>query len=200
MPLRIEDYALIGDTQTAALVGIDGSIDWLCAPRFDSSACFAALLGDDSNGRWRVAAKGMPRATRRRYLPGALVLETEWVTETGVVRVTDFMPVRTTHPDVIRLVHGISGTVEMEMELVVRFDYGRLVPWARRVGGDLVFVSGPDSLLLRTGSAHAWRRRAHVRRIHHARGRIRIVRAVVEPIVRRAHASHRTRVVHSTRR
>ena len=97
MSLRLEDYALIGDTRTAALVGIDGSIDWLCAPRFDSAACFAALLGDDSNGRWRVAAKGMPRATRRRYLPGALVLETEWETETGVARVTDFMPVRGTH-------------------------------------------------------------------------------------------------------
>ncbi len=150
MPLRLEDYALIGDTQTAALVGIDGSIDWLCAPRFDSAACFAALLGDDSNGRWRLAAKGMQRATRRRYLPGALVLETDWETDTGLARVTDFMPLRATHPDVIRLVHGISGTVEMEMELVVRFDYGRLVPWARRVGGDLVFVSGPDSITLRT--------------------------------------------------
>ena len=150
MPLRIEDYALIGDTQTAALVGMDGSIDWLCAPRFDSAACFAALLGDSNNGRWRISAKGMERATRRRYLPGALVLETEWQTETGVARVTDFMPVRTTHPDVIRLVEGISGTVELEMDLVVRFDYGRLVPWARRVGGDLLFISGPDALMLRT--------------------------------------------------
>src|SRR3954453_12301572 len=145
----MEDYALIGDTQTAALVGIDGSIDWFCAPRFDSSACFAALLGDDNNGRWRVAAKGMERATRRRYLPGALVLETEWETDSGVARVTDFMPIRTTHPDLIRLVQGVSGTVDMEMELVVRFDYGRNVPWARRIGGDLAFVSGADSLLLR---------------------------------------------------
>ena len=92
----------------------------------------------------------MPRATRRRYLPGALVLETEWETDTGVARVTDFMPARTTHPDVIRIVEGIRGTVEMEMELIVRFDYGRLVPWARRVGGDLLFITGPDSLLLRT--------------------------------------------------
>jgi GH15 family glucan-1,4-alpha-glucosidase len=153
VPLRIEDYALIGDTQTAALVGIDGSIDWLCAPRFDSSACFAALLGDESNGRWRVAAKGMERATRRRYVPGALVLETEWDTGNGVARVTDFMPIRTTHPDVIRLVQGISGTVEMQMELIVRFDYGRSVPWARRIGGDLLFVSGADSLLLRADMA-----------------------------------------------
>ena len=150
MPLRIEDYALIGDTQTAALVGIDGSIDWLCAPRFDSAACFAALLGDERNGHWRLGAKGAARATRRRYVPGALVLETEWETDTGLARVTDFMPQRTKHPDVIRLVHGIKGTVEMDMELVVRFDYGRLVPWARRVGGDLIFVSGPDALMLRT--------------------------------------------------
>src|SRR3954470_16122793 len=110
--LRIEDYALIGDTQTAALVGIDGSIDWLCLPRFDSAACFAALLGEESSGRWRLAAKGMERATTRRYVPGALVLETEWDTGSGVARVTDFMPLRpsgpTSHPDVIRLVHGIS--------------------------------------------------------------------------------------------
>jgi GH15 family glucan-1,4-alpha-glucosidase len=151
--LRIEDYALIGDTQTSALVGITGSIDWLCVPRFDSGACFAALLGDDSNGRWRISAKGMERATRRRYLPGSLVLETEWDTPTGIVRVTDFMPLRTTYPDVIRLVEGVEGTVEMEMELVVRFDYGRLIPWARRLGGDLLFVSGPDALVLRTDLA-----------------------------------------------
>jgi GH15 family glucan-1,4-alpha-glucosidase len=148
--LRLEDYALIGDTQTAALVGIDGSIDWLCVPCFDSAACFAALLGDSGNGRWRLAPKGIPRATRRRYLDGALVLETEWQADGGVVRVTDFMPPRTTHPEVIRIVEGVSGSVEMEMELIVRFDYGRLVPWARRVGGDLLFVSGANSLLLRT--------------------------------------------------
>ena len=150
MQLRIEDYALIGDTHTAALVGIDGSIDWLCAPRFDSSAFFAALLGDPGNGRWRLAAKGMERATRRRYVAGALVLETEWQTETGMMRVTDFMPPSTSQPDVIRLVHGIIGRVEVEMELIVRFDFGRMVPWARRVGGDLTFVSGPDSVMLRT--------------------------------------------------
>jgi GH15 family glucan-1,4-alpha-glucosidase len=148
--LRIEDYALIGDTHTAALVGIDGSIDWLCAPRFDSSAFFAALLGGPDNGRWRLAPKGMERATRRRYVPGTLVLETEWQTETGMIRVTDYMPVRATHPDVIRVVHGIKGRVEVEMELIVRFDFGRMVPWARRVGGDLLFVSGPDSVMLRT--------------------------------------------------
>jgi GH15 family glucan-1,4-alpha-glucosidase len=150
VPLRLEDYALIGDTQTAALVGVDGSIDWLCTPRFDSAACFAALLGNQDNGHWRLSASGQDRAARRRYAPGALVLETEWETPTGAARVTDFMPRRTTHPDLIRLVHGIRGSVDMEMDLVVRFDYGRLVPWARRIGGDLVFVSGPDSLTLRT--------------------------------------------------
>ena len=150
MALPLEDYALLGDTQTAALVGIDGSIDWMCAPRFDSGAFFAALLGNDTNGRWRLAAKGVERATSRRYVEGTLVLETEWRTPTGVARVTDFMPPRTTHPDVVRLVHGLEGRVEMEMDLVVRFDYGRLVPWARRVGGDLTFVSGPDALVLRT--------------------------------------------------
>jgi GH15 family glucan-1,4-alpha-glucosidase len=150
VPLRLEDYALIGDTQTAALVGIDGSVDLMCTPRFDSPACFAALLGEENNGHWRLYASGQERATRRRYIPGALVLETEWETPSGVARVTDFMPLRTAYPDVIRLVHGIRGTVDMEMDLVVRFDYGRLVPWARRVGGDLVFVSGPDSLTLRT--------------------------------------------------
>jgi GH15 family glucan-1,4-alpha-glucosidase len=148
--LPIEDYALIGDTQTAALVGIDGSIDWLCVPRFDSAACFAALLGDDDNGRWRISAKGQQRATNRRYMDGSLVLETEWQTESGVAKVIDFMPPRTDVPDLIRLVEGVRGSVEMEMELTVRFDYGRLIPWARRVGGDTLFVSGADSLLLRT--------------------------------------------------
>ena len=150
MQLRIEDYALIGDTHTAALVGIDGSIDWLCAPRFDSSAFFAALLGSPDNGRWRLAPKGMKRATRRRYVPGTIVLETEWQTETGMMKVTDFMPPSTSGCDVIRLVQGIKGRVEVEMELVVRFDFGRMVPWARRVGGDLLFVSGPDAVMLRT--------------------------------------------------
>ena len=150
MALPLEDYALIGDTQTAALVGADGSIDWLCAPRFDSAAFFAALLGSDDNGRWRLAAKGCARSASRRYVDGALVLETEWQTETGRARVTDFMPPRTERPELIRIVEGLSGQVEMEMDLTVRFDYGRLVPWARRIAGDLLFVSGPDSLLLRS--------------------------------------------------
>ncbi len=150
MPLPIEEYALIGDTQTAALVGNDGSIDWLCLPRFDSPACFAALLGTPDNGRWRLAPAGAQRATQRRYVRNTLVLQTEWQTPQGAVRVTDFMPPRTEAPDVMRLVEGISGTVAMEMELTLRFDYGRLVPWARRLAGDTFFVSGPDEVCLRS--------------------------------------------------
>jgi GH15 family glucan-1,4-alpha-glucosidase len=148
--LPLEDYALLGDTQTAALVGIDGSIDWLCLPRFDSAACFAALLGDEGNGRWRISARGATRAQSRRYIDGSLVLETTWRTDKGTVRVTDFMPPRNVQPDLVRIVEGVDGEVDMEMELVVRFDYGRLIPWARRAGGDLLFISGPDALLLRT--------------------------------------------------
>jgi GH15 family glucan-1,4-alpha-glucosidase len=148
--LRIEDYALIGDLQTAALVGIDGSIDWLCLPRFDSSACFAALLGTPENGRWLLAPTGVERATRRRYEDRSLVLTTEWETDAGTVRVTDFMPPRTDMPDLVRIVEGIAGTVEMRTELILRFDYGRLVPWVRRVGSDLLAVVGPDEVLIRT--------------------------------------------------
>jgi GH15 family glucan-1,4-alpha-glucosidase len=147
--LPIEDYALIGDTQTAALVGIDGSIDWLCLPRFDSAACFAALLGTPENGRWLLAPKRARRAKRRRYLERSLVLSTEWETSTGTVRVTDFMPPRDELPNLVRVVEGISGKVDMRTELVLRFDYGRLVPWVRRVGGDLCAVSGPDAVCLR---------------------------------------------------
>ena len=150
MALRIEDYALIGDTQTAALVGIDGSIDWLCLPRFDSAACFAALLGTADNGRWRLAPAGARRASKRRYLDHSLVLETEWQTDQGAVRVTDFMPLRDEAPDLIRIVEGLAGRVDMEMELTLRFDYGRLVPWARRSGGDTFYVSGPDQVCLRS--------------------------------------------------
>jgi GH15 family glucan-1,4-alpha-glucosidase len=148
--LRIEDYALIGDTQTAALVGIDGSIDWLCLPRFDSAACFAALLGTPDNGRWLIAPKRGRRATRRSYRNRSLVLTTEWETKSGTVRVTDFMPPRADMPNMVRLVEGVSGSVQMRTELVLRFDYGRLVPWVRRVGGDLCAVSGPDAVCLRS--------------------------------------------------
>ena len=150
MPLRIEDYALIGDTQTAALVGNDGSIDWLCFPRFDSGACFAALLGDEGNGRWLLAPAAPVRRVERRYRPGTLVLETDFHTDEGSVRVVDCMPPRKRDPDLVRLVQGLRGRVAMRMQLVIRFDYGSVVPWVRRRSGLLHAVAGPDALWLRT--------------------------------------------------
>jgi GH15 family glucan-1,4-alpha-glucosidase len=150
MAAPIEDYALIGDTHTAGLVSRDGSIDWLCLPRFDGPACFAALLGDRSNGRWRLAPAGGVREVRRRYQGDTLVLETEWHTEDGVVRVVDCMPPRQSDPDVARVVEGIRGRVPMRMELTIRFDYGSIVPWVRHVDGALHAVAGPDSVWLRT--------------------------------------------------
>jgi GH15 family glucan-1,4-alpha-glucosidase len=154
MPSRIEDYAVIADTQTAALVGRDGSIDWLCLPRFDSGACFAALLGDERNGHWRIAPAGGLRRVRRRYRGDTLILETEFETGDGVVRLVDFMPPRLADPDVVRIVEGVRGRVPMRMELRIRFDYGRLTPWVRRVGNVLLAVSGPESLVLRTPVPH----------------------------------------------
>ncbi|WP_127130205.1 glycoside hydrolase family 15 protein [Georgenia sp. SYP-B2076] len=150
MALRIEDYALLGDTQSAALVGRDGSIDWLCLPRFDSGAVFAALLGTEEHGRWLVSPVGEVRATRRRYQGETLILETEMDTAEGTVRLIDFMPPRGEAPDVVRIVEGVAGRVPMRMELRMRFDYGRVVPWVRRTEGALVAVAGPDSCWLRT--------------------------------------------------
>jgi GH15 family glucan-1,4-alpha-glucosidase len=150
VPSRIEQYAIIGDTQAAALVADDGSIDWFCAPRFDSPACFAALLGTDDHGRWLIAPAGGGRATRRRYRDGTLVLETEFETDEGVVRVIDAMPVRDEHVNVLRLVQGVRGRVRMTTELVVRFDYGSTVPWVRNRQGVLVAIAGPDALALHT--------------------------------------------------
>lgn len=147
---RIEDYALIGDEQTAALVGMDGSVDWLCLPRFDSAACFARLLGDEENGHWRIAPKGADRCTRRAYRPDTLVLDTEWDTDEGTVRVTDLMPQRDRAPDVVRIVEGLSGNVTVRSSLRLRFDYGSIVPWMRRAGGHHVAVAGPDSVWLRS--------------------------------------------------
>ena len=146
----IEDYALIGDTQAAALVGRDGSIDWLCLPRFDSAAFFAALLGNPEHGRWRIAPTEPVRRTRRRYRDGTLVLETELDTDSGTVRLVDCMPPRGRAPDVLRVVEGVRGRVPLRMELVVRFDYGSIVPWVRSIDGALVAVAGPDALILRT--------------------------------------------------
>jgi GH15 family glucan-1,4-alpha-glucosidase len=148
---RIEDYALIGDLQTAALVSRAGSVDWLCFPRFDSAACFAALLGTEENGRWLMEPNAPVLHTRRRYREDTLVLETEWETRDGAVRVIDFMPPRGKAPDIVRIVEGVRGRVEMHTELVIRFDYGAVVPWVRRIDGDArVAVAGPDALCLRT--------------------------------------------------
>jgi GH15 family glucan-1,4-alpha-glucosidase len=148
--MRIEDYAFLSDTQTGALVGRDGSVDWLCFPRFDSGACFAALLGDRTNGRWCFAPKEEITATRRRYRDGTLILETEIETESGAIRLIDFMPPRGKNPDIIRIVEGLQGKVELKMELIIRFDYGRVIPWVRKRNGDLEAIAGPDGLILRT--------------------------------------------------
>ena len=150
MTLRIEDYALLGDTQTAALVGRDGSVDWMCVPRFDSGAVFAALLGDPDHGRWLLAPAADVRSTRRCYRDDSLVLETVMDTDEGTVRLIDFMPIRGEAPDIVRIVEGVSGGVRMRMDLRLRLDYGHVVPWVRRVGPDVVAVAGPDSLWLRT--------------------------------------------------
>ncbi|WP_060882058.1 glycoside hydrolase family 15 protein [Streptomyces scabiei] len=147
---RIEDYALIGDHQTAALVNRHGSIDWLCLPRFDSAACFAALLGDQENGHWTLAPRGGGTCARRAYRHDSLVLDTEWETDEGAVRVTDLMPQRDRSPDVVRIVEGLSGRVTMRSTVRLRFDYGSAVPWMRRSDGHRVAVAGPDSVWLRS--------------------------------------------------
>jgi GH15 family glucan-1,4-alpha-glucosidase len=151
MASPIEDYAVIGDTHTAALVAKDGSIDWLCLPRFDSGAVFAALVGTTRHGRWLLAPAGGVRRTTRRYRGETLVVVTEFDTEDGAVRVTDFMPHRHHCADVVRIVDGIRGRVAMRMELVMRFDYGSIVPWVRQTGEGLSATAGPDALLLRAG-------------------------------------------------
>jgi GH15 family glucan-1,4-alpha-glucosidase len=154
MVSRIEDYAVIGDAHTAALVGRDGSIDWLCFPRFDSPALFAALLGDDRHGRWLLAPADEVRAVRRRYRPDCLVLETEFDTDSGTVRVVDAMPPRDERADVVRRVECVAGTVRVRHEWIVRMGYGRVRPWVRRVrdaAGEeaIVAIAGPDALALR---------------------------------------------------
>lgn len=151
-PRRIEDYALVGDCETAALVGRDGSIDWLCWPRFDSGACFAALLGGPENGRWLIAPKSPTSEVTRRYLKGSLVLITTFKTTTGTVEVVDFMPPRDGIADLVRLVRGVSGRVDMHTEFILRFDYGSVVPWMERLedGGGLRAIAGPEMVLLRT--------------------------------------------------
>ncbi len=149
---KIEDYAFLSDTQTGALVSRDGCVDWLCFPRFDSPACFASLLGDTENGHWRFFPKDEVIATCRRYCGETLILETEIETESGAVRLIDFMPPRGENPDMIRIVEGVRGNVPMQMELVIRFDYGHIVPWVRRRKRfeGLEAIAGPDALILRT--------------------------------------------------
>jgi GH15 family glucan-1,4-alpha-glucosidase len=149
MSARIEDYALIGDLQAAALVERGGSIDWLCFPRFDSGACFAALLGTPENGRWLIAPVD-GGTTRRRYLNDTFVLETIWECDEGSVRVLDFMPPRGKAPDVVRIIEGLDGSVRMRSELVIRFDYGQIVPWLRRADHARLAVAGPNALCFRT--------------------------------------------------
>ncbi|HEX8439452.1 glycoside hydrolase family 15 protein, partial [Archangium sp.] len=149
MPLRIEDYALIGDTQSAALVGRDGSIDWLCLPRFDSDSCFAALLGTEEHGRWLLAPAGGVRRVQRRYRPGTLVLETDFETEDGTLRIIDCMPPRGREPDLIREVVCLRGHVPVHMDLAIRFGYGGRTPWVHRINGRSTAMAGPDALTLR---------------------------------------------------
>lgn len=148
----LEDYALIGNMLSAALVGHDGSIDWLCLPRFDSPACFAALLGDAGNGRWRIAPKGRVTHRSRRYLPDTAVLETRFQTESGVATLTDFMPLSDDQEkiDLVRIVTGVEGEVEFDMELALRFGYGKAIPWVRRRDYGLSAVAGPDAIELHT--------------------------------------------------
>jgi GH15 family glucan-1,4-alpha-glucosidase len=151
MALRIEDYALIGDLQTAALVGRDGSIDWLCLPRFDSGACFAGLLGTPDHGRWRIAPADETSRVSRRYRPDSLVLETDFETASGAVRLVDCMPPRAgAEPYLVRLVVGLRGSVAMQMNLVIRTDYGSIVPWVRRTERGLRAIAGPDTLIIDT--------------------------------------------------
>src|SRR5712692_1101829 len=147
---RIEDYALIGDLQTAALVSRDGSIDWCCFPRFDSGACFGALLGRPEHGRWLIAPAIRPRAESRRYRHDTLVLDTTFETDEGAARVIDFMPPRGRAPDIVRIVEGLDGVVAMRSELVIRYDFGKIVPWVRRFDHARVAIAGPDALCFRT--------------------------------------------------
>jgi GH15 family glucan-1,4-alpha-glucosidase len=150
MALRIEEYAIVGDCKSAALVGSDGSIDWLAWPRFDSAACFAALLGTSENGRWLIAPAEPPIAVKRRYRPGALVLETEFQTKAGIATIVDFMPPED-NAGLVRIVTGVSGRVDFRTEFVVRFDYGRTVPWVRSLhDGAISAVAGPERLILRS--------------------------------------------------
>src|SRR5689334_1300671 len=144
MPLPIEDYAIIGDCETAALVGKDGSIDWLCCPRFDSGACFAALLGSPDHGRWLIACTSPDARVTRRYRPDTLVLETRFETDTGAATLIEFMPPRDNNPHVVRMVKGERGSLSFKIELVIRFGYGEIVPWVTKTDHEgLRAIAGP---------------------------------------------------------
>ena len=149
-PTRIEDYALIGDCETAALVSVSGSIDWLAWPRFDSPACFAALLGTKENGRWIIAPRDPNARVSRRYADGSLILETTFETDSGAVVLRDFMPIRGRNSDVVRIVTAVRGRVEMATEIILRFSYGSIVPWVTRLDGGHRAIAGPDMVSLRT--------------------------------------------------
>src|SRR6188508_1478281 len=146
----IEDYGLIGDLQTSALLARTGSIDWCCFPRFDSGACFAALLGGPEHGRWLIAPEEPIMHVSRRYRTDTLILETVVETASGAIRAIDFMPPRGEAPDIVRIVEGLAGDVRMRSQLVIRFDYGRIVPWVRSIGDATVAVAGPDAVCLRS--------------------------------------------------
>ncbi len=147
---RIEDYAFLSDTQSGALVSRAGSVDWMCLPRFDSGACFAALVGKKENGCWEFRPKGKLKKCTRRYRGDTLILETELQTAQGTIRLIDFMPPRGTNPDIVRIVEGVKGKVTLRMELIIRFDYGSVVPWVRQRHGGLEAIAGPDALILHT--------------------------------------------------
>ncbi len=147
---RIEDYAFLSDTQSGALVSREGSVDWLCLPRFDSGACFAALLGNRTHGRWSFSPKAGIGKTTRRYRGNTLILETEIENKDGAVRIIDFMPPRGANPDIVRIIEGIRGEVALQMELIIRFEYGSIVPWVRKADHGLQAIAGPDALILRT--------------------------------------------------
>src|SRR5438874_1423659 len=170
MASHIEDYALIGNMRTAALVARDGSIDWLCVPQFDSPACFAALLGRRGHGHFQLTPVGRHTATRRRYRDRTMILETEIDTDAGTVRVIDCMPLWPERLDVVRIVEGLRGRVPMRMELVMRFGYGVVTPWVRRVEGALLATAGPHSIELRTPIATRGERYTTVAEFTIARG------------------------------
>src|SRR5579863_835815 len=150
MAARIEDYALIGDCETAALVSSSGSIDWLCWPDFSSDACLAALLGTEENGYWKIAPADGEWTTMRRYRDHALILETTFEHADGAIRLIDFMPAHAGDSVIVRVVEGIRGNVPVRMDLALRFDYGRTVPWVTAIENGVRAVAGPNLVLLRT--------------------------------------------------